>query len=121
MEAEVAAFKRGARRRPHPRYAQLSERIKGRREKVKALDAEGAGADHPGRRQLLAEIKETTRAEAPEYEPRIELMVVQTEHFRTQIKWEPWKAMAVAVGAGSGLTLAIIGIVTLLLRVTGHG
>jgi len=46
-------------------------------------------------------------------------MAVQTEHFKMQIKWEPWKAMAVAAGAGSGLTLAIVGIITFVLHVGG--
>ena len=55
-----------------------------------------------------------------EHEMRIELMAVQTEHFKTQIRWEPWKAMAVAAGAGSGITVAILGIITLLLRAAGH-
>jgi hypothetical protein len=59
--------------------------------------------------------------EQAEHELRMELMAVQTEHFRTQIRWEPWKAMAVAAGAGSGLTLAIVAIVTLILRaMPGH-
>ena len=48
-------------------------------------------------------------------------MKVQTKHFETQIQWEPWKAMAVAAGAGSGITLAIIGAITLLLRAMGKG
>ncbi len=47
-------------------------------------------------------------------------MAVQTEHFKTQVKWEPWKAMAVAAGAGAGLMAAAIGAVTLLLRATGR-
>jgi len=63
----------------------------------------------------------TSEQETLEHQLRIELMTVQTEHFRTQIKWEPWKAMAVAAGAGSGLTLAIIGVVTALFRAMGHG
>jgi hypothetical protein len=62
----------------------------------------------------------TPEQETLEHELRVELMTVQTEHFKTQIKWEPWKAMAVAAGAGSGLTLAIVGLVTALLRVAGH-
>ena len=55
-----------------------------------------------------------------EHERRLELMSVQIEHFKTQVRWEPWKAMAVAAGAGSGITVAIIGVITLLLRATGH-
>ena len=47
-------------------------------------------------------------------------MRTQTEQFATEIRWEPWKAMAVAAGAGSGLTLAIIGALTVLLRSFGH-
>lgn len=63
----------------------------------------------------------TSEQETLEHELRIELMAVQTERFKTQIRWEPWKAMAVAAGAGSGLTLAIIGVATALLRAVGHG
>lgn len=55
-----------------------------------------------------------------ERERWLELMSIQIEHFKTQVRWEPWKAMAVAAGAGSGITLAIIGIITLLLRAAGH-
>ncbi len=51
-------------------------------------------------------------------------MAVQTEHFKSQVKWEPWKAMAVAAGAGAGLMAAVIGVLTftinLLLRSSGH-
>ena len=62
----------------------------------------------------------TPEQELLEHELRIELMAVQTEHFKTQVKWEPWKAMAVAAGAGAGLMAAAIGAVTLLLRATGR-
>jgi hypothetical protein len=48
---------------------------------------------------------------------RIELMAIQTEHFKTEVRWKPWKAMAVAAGAGSGIMVAIM---TLLLRSTGR-
>jgi len=58
--------------------------------------------------------------ETVEYALRTELMTTQIEHFKTQIKWEPWKAMAVAAGAGAGLMAAAIGVVTLLLRATGR-
>ncbi len=54
-----------------------------------------------------------------EHQLRVELMGVQIEHFKTQVRWEPWKAMAVAAGAGAGVTAAIIGVITLLLRSTG--
>ena len=62
----------------------------------------------------------TPEQELLEHELRTELMAVQTEHFKTQVKWEPWKAMAVAAGAGAGLMAAAIGAVTLLLRATGR-
>ncbi len=62
----------------------------------------------------------TNEQELLEHEMRVQLMAVQTEHFKSQVRWEPWKAMAVAAGAGSGVTVAIIGIVTLLLRALGH-
>lgn len=36
-------------------------------------------------------------------------------------QWEPWKAMAVAAGAGAGLMAAMVAAVTLVLRsLTGH-
>ena len=54
-----------------------------------------------------------------EHASRVELMTVQIEHFKTQVRWEPWKAMAVAAGAGAGITAAIIGVITLLLRASG--
>ncbi len=47
-------------------------------------------------------------------------MAVQTEHFKSQVRWEPWKAMAVAAGAGAGLMAAMIGLLTFLLRTLGH-
>ena len=56
----------------------------------------------------------TADQEVLEHERRLELMSVHIEHFKTQVRWEPWKAMAVAAGAGSGITLAVIGIITLL-------
>jgi hypothetical protein len=66
----------------------------------------------------------TSAQEQLEHELRIELMAVQTEHFKSQVKWEPWKAMAVAAGAGAGLMAAVIGVLTftinLLLRSSGH-
>ena len=55
-----------------------------------------------------------------EHRMRVELMAIQTKHFETQVKWEPWKAMAIAAGAGAGLMAAAIGGMTLLLRTTGH-
>lgn len=47
-------------------------------------------------------------------------MSIQIEHFKTQVRWEPWKAMAIAAGAGAGVMGAIIAIVTLLLRSIGR-
>lgn len=47
-------------------------------------------------------------------------MAAQTEHFKSQVKWEPWKAMAVAAGAGSGVTVALIAIATLVLKAISH-
>ena len=62
----------------------------------------------------------TDDQELLEHTMRVELMTVQTEHFKTQMKWEPWKAMAFAAGAGAGLMAAAIGGMTLLLHATGH-
>jgi hypothetical protein len=39
-------------------------------------------------------------------------MSIQKQLFDAQIKWEPWKAMAVAAGAGAALMGAVIGILT---------
>lgn len=59
--------------------------------------------------------------EDQEKQLRIELMVVQIEHYKTQIKWEPWKAMAVAAGAGAGAMAAMVALSTAILRVmVGH-
>ncbi len=62
----------------------------------------------------------TNDQELLEHEMRIALMAVQTEHFKSQVRWEPWKAMAVAAGAGAGLMAAAIGGITLLLHLAGH-
>lgn len=62
----------------------------------------------------------TAEQEELEHQLRVELMVVQTEHFKTQVRWEPWKAMATAAAAGSGFTLAVVGIATALLRLSGR-
>ncbi len=51
-----------------------------------------------------------------EHELRVELMTIQTEHYKSQVKWEPWKAMAVAAGAGAAVMGAAIGIMTLVVR-----
>ena len=55
-----------------------------------------------------------------EHEMRVKLMAIQTKHFETQVRWEPWKAMAVAAGAGAGVMAALIGVVTLVLHSIGH-
>lgn len=56
---------------------------------------------------------------------RVELMKAQIENLQTDTRykrrladWEPWKAVAVAAGAGAALMGAVIGILTLILR---HG
>lgn len=51
-----------------------------------------------------------------ERELRIELMKTQIEHLRGQITWEPWKAMAVAAGAGAAFMAAVVGILALVLQ-----
>ena len=50
---------------------------------------------------------------------RIELMAADienkradTDYKRTMMRWEPWKAMAVAAGAGATFTLAMIALAT---------
>lgn len=52
-------------------------------------------------------------------------MTIQIKHFEEQVKWEPWKAMAIAFGAGAAfmgaMTALLTGIITLVLRSTGHG
>ncbi len=55
-----------------------------------------------------------------EHRMRVELMAIQTKHFETQVRWEPWKAMAVAAGAGAGVMAALIGTITLVLHSIGH-
>ena len=56
---------------------------------------------------------------------RIELMRADITNktadtaYKTKLtEWEPWKAMAVAAGAGAGLMGVVIGLLTLILR---HG
>ena len=58
---------------------------------------------------------------------RIELMAADIENKRadtvykqTITTWEPWKALAVAAGAGATITLALVGIVTALLSYLHH-
>ena len=47
-------------------------------------------------------------------------MAIQTKRFETQVRGEPWKAMAVAAGAGAGVMAALIGVATLILHAIGH-
>jgi hypothetical protein len=54
----------------------------------------------------------TPDQELLEHELRVELMSIQKQLFDAQLKWEPWKAMAVAAGAGAALMGALIGIIT---------
>ena len=52
-------------------------------------------------------------SDALEQQLRIELMTVQIEHYKEQLKWEPWKVVALAFGAGAAFTSAVLGILTL--------
>ena len=47
-------------------------------------------------------------------------MTMQTEHIASRLRSEPWKAMAVAAGAGAGLMAELIAGATLLLRAVGR-
>jgi ElaB/YqjD/DUF883 family membrane-anchored ribosome-binding protein len=49
----------------------------------------------------------TQDQERLEHELRVDIMNMQKQLFDAPLKWEPWKAMAVAAGAG-----AVIGILT---------
>jgi hypothetical protein len=46
-------------------------------------------------------------------------MTVQIEHYQQQIKWEPWKAMAIAFGAGAAFMGAAVGLLGLILHLMG--
>lgn len=61
----------------------------------------------------------TQDQEEREHGLRVDLMDTQIKHFKTQIEWEPWKAMAIAAGAGAALMGAVIGLVTMILRGAG--
>ncbi len=54
----------------------------------------------------------TPEQEFLEHNLRVELMNIQKNLFDAQLKWEPWKAMAVAAGAGAALMGAMIGLTT---------
>jgi hypothetical protein len=62
----------------------------------------------------------TVRHDAAERQLRIALMTIQIEHLKGQIRWEPWKAMALAFGAGAAFTGALVAMITALLRALGH-
>ncbi len=47
-----------------------------------------------------------------ELSAKIANLNADTEWKRAMTKWEPWKAMAVAAGAGAAVTAAAIGIIT---------
>lgn len=54
-----------------------------------------------------------------ERELRMALMTIQIEHYQQQIKWEPWKALAIAFGAGAAFMGAVVGLIGLILHLTG--
>ncbi len=60
----------------------------------------------------------TPEQEHLEHKLRVELLTKQTELFKRQVRWKPWKAMAIAAAAGAGATGLIIVIFALLLRST---
>jgi hypothetical protein len=51
---------------------------------------------------------------------RIELMSVQIEHYKSQIKWEPWKVVILAIGAGAAFATAFIAVATVVLHTLSH-
>ena len=61
-----------------------------------------------------------TEPDDEERQLRIALMTVQIEHYQQQIKWEPWKAMAVAFGAGAAFMGAMVALFGLILHLTGR-
>ena len=48
-------------------------------------------------------------------------MKVQTENLKVQLALEPWKLLALGVGAGAALMGAAVGIATFILRGAGVG
>jgi hypothetical protein len=54
-----------------------------------------------------------------ERELRIQLMTVQIEHYQQQIKWEPWRALALAFSAGAAFMGAVIALLGLILHLSG--
>jgi hypothetical protein len=55
-----------------------------------------------------------------EQELRIELMATQIEHYKSQIKWEPWKVIILAIGAGAAFATAFIAASTAVLHAIAH-
>ncbi len=64
----------------------------------------------------LAQIASRFRCER---ELKLELMKVQTENYEVQLALEPWKLLALGIGAG--LMGAAVGIATVILRALGVG
>lgn len=56
-----------------------------------------------------------TDTEQAERELRIELMTTQIEHYRQQIRWEPWKVVTLSIGAGAALMGAAVALATIVL------
>ncbi len=56
-----------------------------------------------------------------EHKLRVDLMKVQTENFKVQLTLEPWKLLALGIGAGAALMGAAVGIATFILRAAGVG
>jgi hypothetical protein len=54
-------------------------------------------------------------SEEDERRAHIENMQADTNYKRLLAEWEPWKAIAVAAGAGATLMLALVAIATLVL------
>lgn len=46
----------------------------------------------------------------------IENKRIDTRYKKTLADWEPWKAMAIPAGAGATLTLALIAVITALVK-----
>jgi hypothetical protein len=74
-------------------------------------------------RLSLVGMKSSDTQDEEERRLRIELMQadienkrIDTRYKKTLADWEPWKAMAVAAGAGATLMLALIAIITALVR-----
>ncbi len=61
MAAEIGTFNQGKARRWNPPYRRATRRVEVLRQKVKRLEAKGAGTDHPDRHRHIAEIKELSR------------------------------------------------------------